>query len=137
MDVQATLLDLLEAAATQLTRLVIVQRDKIVKPGRAVTRKALFAGSKALGEEFAALPETLRVDPVPDSRRDVPLRGDIKCGERLRGVKQSLHGNELIRIAMNQQHRRSATNLGCERVHVDVLWHDEHARIADDSGRRD
>lgn len=68
MHVQATLLDLHEAAATQLTRLVIVQRDKIVKPGRSVTRKALIGCCEALGQEFTALPQTLGVDPVPDSR---------------------------------------------------------------------
>ena len=57
-------------------------------------------------------------------------------GEPLRGLEQGLDRDELVRVAMDQQHRRARADLAGELVRVDVLRHHQHAGIADDGRRR-
>src|SRR5580693_4741284 len=57
-------------------------------------------------QKFAAVAQAFIVDTVSDAGGEVPLGGDFKCGEPLRRLKQSLRGNEIVAIAVNEQDRR-------------------------------
>ena len=47
------------------------------------------------------------VDAVPDTGRQVPFGRYAERGETLRGLKQGLRRNEIVLIAVHQEHRRS------------------------------
>src|SRR5262249_19379091 len=74
---------------------------------------------------------------MADPRRDMPFRRDSERRQALRRVEQCLNWNQLVSVAVDQQDRRPAANLGRECGRVDMLRHHKHARIANNSRRRD
>ena len=72
------------------------------------------------GQKLAALAQAFLVDAVADAGRDVPFGRYVERGQPLRGVEQRLHRDELVLVAVDQQHRRLAADLGGEFVRVDV-----------------
>ena len=69
-------------------------------------------GPKAAGEEIAALAQAFVIDSVAETRRNMPFGRDLERGQRLRGVHQRLHRDEVVRITMHQQDRRAGAHLG-------------------------
>ena len=135
VHVQATLLDLLKAAATQLTALVIGQRDRIVKPERAVTRKAAICGAQSMLARNS--PPWRRPSwsmPWPIPGRDVPFDRHFERRQALGRMKQRLNRNELVGC----RHGSAGPAAGCgsrPRTHSgsSVFRHHQHAGIADDA----
>ena len=74
----------------------------------------LFEPGEALSKEFATLAEAFLINSVTDSRRYVPFHRDLKRSQTLRCMKQCLNRNELILIAVHQQHGWPTSNFGGE-----------------------
>ena len=89
------------------------------------------------GQKLAAVAQAFLVDAVADAGRDVPFDRHLQRGQPLRGVEQRLHRDELVLVAMDQQHRRPRLRISAANVvRVDVLRQHQHAGIADDRRRR-
>ena len=52
--------------------------------------------------------QALLVDAVADARRHVPLDRHLERGQRLRALEQRLHRDQIVLVAVDQQHRRLA-----------------------------
>ena len=61
---------------------------------------------KAPRQKFAAMAQPFRVDAVTDAGGHVPFDRDAERGQALRRLEQRLRRNEIILVAMHQQHRR-------------------------------
>src|SRR5262245_34470214 len=98
---------------------VYIQHDRIVKRWKTTGLCETEAGEgglpdgspaqpESLGEEFAAVAEPLLVDAVADPGRHVPLGGNLQRRQILRALEQRLGRDQLVLVAMHQQHRRAA-----------------------------
>src|SRR5258708_32123451 len=67
---------------------------------------ALPAQAESLGQELAAMAQALLVDAVADARRHVPFHRHFQRGQVLRALEQRLWRDQLVLVAMHQQHRR-------------------------------
>src|SRR5262249_40160937 len=100
---------------------------------RAPARR-LAAKAESLGEERTAMPQALLVDAVTDPGRDVPLDRNFERSEVLRALKQRLDRDQVVLVAVDQQHRRLALNLTCYGIGLGAVRQHEDAGIADDGG---
>src|SRR5262249_12231579 len=80
--------------------------------------------------------QALLVDAVADTLREMPLDRHAERREPARGLEQSLRRNEIVLIAMDEQHRRPRLDLGRELLRIGVGRHDQHSRITDHCERR-
>src|SRR5438105_5308910 len=74
----------------------------------------------------------LLIDAVADAVRKMPFDGNAQCSETARGMKQRLRGNEVILVAVNEQHRRARFDLGGKFFHFGLGRPNKQAGIADD-----
>ena len=83
------------------------------------------------------MPQTLGVDAVADAVRKVPFRGDPERGKAVCGVEQALYRDEIVLVAVHQQHGGARADLGGDRVGALPRRQHQEAGIADDRrGRR-
>ena len=99
-------------------------------------RRQRIAAGSAARQELAAVAQALLVDAVADAVRDVPLDRHAERGQPAGGMKQRLRRDEVVLIAVDQQHRRARTDFGRELVRVGVGRHHQQAGISDDGERR-
>ena len=85
-----------------------------------IMRDSGMAAAKLLCDKFAAVAQAFLVDAVADAGRNVPFRRHLQRGQPLRGMEYRLHRDELILVAVNQQHRRPAADLAGECVGIDA-----------------
>ena len=80
--------------------------------------------------------QALCVDTVADAGGEMPFDRHADRGEALRGLEQRLRRNEVVLVAMHQEHRRARFDLRSEGFDVVVRRQHQKARIADDRRRR-
>ena len=89
-----------------------------------------------MDEKEPALTQGFPIDAVADTRREVPLAGHLGRRERLRRQEQGVDRNHVVLVAVNEQDRRLGRHLAPEAVRPLSLLQHDHAREADDRGRR-
>src|SRR5262245_36064824 len=90
---------------------------------------------QAAGEKLAAVAQSVLIDAVADAVGHVPFDRDAERGEPARGVEQRLRGDEIVAVAVDEQHRRTRLDLGRELLRIDVGRDRQQSGIADDCER--
>ena len=94
------------------------------------------ANAKGLRQKQAPMDEARLIDSMAQPGGHVPLRRDVGFGELFGAVEQGLEGDDLIRRAMDQQHRRRLAPDVAGGGAGEMLGADQHAGKAEDGGGR-
>ena len=94
------------------------------------------ANAKGLRQKQAPMDEARLIDSMAQPGGHVPLRRDVSFGELFGAVEQGLEGDDLIRRAMDQQHRRRLAPDVAGGGAGEMLGADQHAGKAEDGGGR-
>ena len=78
-----------------------------------------------LGQEKPALTQALRVDPMADAERQMPLGRDRRAGERFRRHEHGVKRDHLILIAVDEQNRRRRAARIARRRFAEMLGADK------------
>ena len=76
------------------------------------------------------------VDAMADAEGNVPLAGQVRLGERVRGLEERVERDNVVRIAMHEQDRRRRPVLVARRRLGEMVGADQRAGIAEHAGRR-
>src|SRR5580704_1727818 len=92
--------------------------------------------SPAAGQKFAAMAQAFAVDAMADAGRQMPLGRHVEGGQPLGRLEQRLRRDQVVAVAVHQQHRWPRFDFGGKSLSIDVRWQHQEAGIADDGGRR-
>ena len=90
------------------------------KPLLDSAARTLTRGGKSARQKFAAVAQAFGVDAVADAGGQMPLDRHAERGQPLRRLEQRLRRNELVAIAVDEQHRRARFDLGGEGFELAV-----------------
>src|SRR3984957_1786812 len=102
----------------------------------ASTNRLAPSVRERLGEEKAALTQSLRVDPMADAKREMPLGRDRRASERFRRHEHRVKRNHRILVTVDEQDRRRRAARVARRRFAEMLGANQQARKAKNRRRR-